>query len=275
VPDDARPRKGWIGLRRWPSESPVRAILVTLLICTACAALIATTVSVLRPYQEENRAAQRTLRIQEIIAQVPGLSDLLGPLASGRVETRLVDLASGAYVAHPDPAGFDARAAARDPETSTALPAPRDLAGIGRRANRATVFLVREDERLRLLVLPVFGAGYISNLYGYLALDADLNTVRGLSFYEHGETPGLGSEIDEPRWREQWAGKWLRDPTGRLRIEVARGRAAKDESGDYQVDGISGATRTGVGVTNLLHFWLGPDGFGPFLERLQREREAG
>jgi len=256
------------------SESPLRAIVVTLLVCTFCSALIATSVSLLRPYRERHREAQRGQHIQEIIAAVPGLSDVLDPQASGRVESRLVDLDSGEYVGGADPAAFDAREAARRPETSVALPPGRDLAGIGRRAKRASVFLVHEGERLRLLVLPVYGAGYVSTLYGYLALDADLNTIRALSFYEQSETPGLGAEIEDARWRERWSGKWLRDPQGRLRIEVVQEPVPGGDAERYQVQGISGATRTGAGVTRLLHFWLGPDGFGPYLERLQREGET-
>lgn len=264
---------GWPLLRRWPRESAARAIAVTLVVCTLCSALIATAVSVLRPYQDANRALQRNARIQEILAGVPGLADVLGPLASAQLEPRLVELATGTYVEGTDAQAFDPRKAARDPQTSLALLPEQDLAGIGRRAHHATVFLVRERGDIQLIVLPVYGAGYISTLYGYLALDGDLNTVRALSFYEHGETPGLGSEIENPVWREQWAGKWLRDASGTLRIEVARERATTDgEIARYQVDGISGATRTGVGVTNLLRFWLGPDGFGPYLSRLENER---
>jgi Na+-transporting NADH:ubiquinone oxidoreductase subunit C len=273
VVDGVTDGAGWIGLRRWPRESAIRAIVITLLVCTVCSALIATTVSVLQPYKEKNRTQQRRARIQEIIATVPGLAGVVGPLASAKLESRLVELATGAYVDDAEAHRFDPRKAARDPQTSLALSPERDLAGIGRRAHLAKVFLVSEGDELRLLVLPVYGAGYISTLYGYLALDADLKSIRGLSFYEHGETPGLGSEIENPQWREQWSGKWLRDPSGELRIEVARGRApSSGEEARYQVDGISGATRTGMGVTNLLRFWLGPDGFGPYLQRLQTER---
>ncbi len=272
--DDLTDDSRWIGLRHWPRESATRAIVITLLVCTVCSALIATTVSVLRPYRDQNRALQQTARIQEMIATVPGLEDVVDPLASDQLESRLVELATGAYIDDAADERFDPRKAARDPETSLALPRERDLAGIGRRANHATVFLVSEGDELRLLVLPVYGAGYISTLYGYLALDTDLNTIRGLSFYEHGETPGLGSEIENPRWREQWSGKWLRDPSGELRIEVAPGPApSRDEDARYQVDAISGATRTSRGVTNLLRFWLGPDGFGPYLQRLRSERD--
>lgn len=256
------------------SDSPLRAIVVTLLVCTFCSALIATSVSLLRPYRERHQEEQRGQRVQEIIASVPGLSDVLDAGSPARVEARLVDLDSGEYVSDADPTAFDAREAARNPETSVALPPERDLAGIGRRAKRASVFLVHEGDRLRLLVLPVYGAGYISTLYGYLALDADLNTIRGLSFYEQAETPGLGSEIEDPRWRERWSGKWLRDPEGRLRIEVVQEPSPGVDGERYQVQGISGATRTGAGVTRLLHFWLGPDGFGPYLERLQSEGET-
>jgi Na+-transporting NADH:ubiquinone oxidoreductase subunit C len=272
--DDLTDDSRWIGLRHWPRESATRAIVITLLVCTVCSALIATTVSVLRPYRDQNRALQQTARIQEMIATVPGLEDVVDALASDQLESRLVELATGAYIDDAADERFDPRKAARDPETSLALPRERDLAGIGRRANHATVFLVSKGDELRLLVLPVYGAGYISTLYGYLALDTDLNTIRGLSFYEHGETPGLGSEIENPRWREQWSGKWLRDPSGELRIEVAPGPApSRDEDARYQVDAISGATRTSRGVTNLLRFWLGPDGFGPYLQRLRSERD--
>ncbi|NNL65750.1 MAG: FMN-binding protein, partial [Myxococcales bacterium] len=102
--------------------------------------------------------------------------------------------------------------------------------------------------------------------------DADTQTVRGLDFYEHGETPGLGSEIQNPAWRALWPGKRVRDAEGRVRLGVARGPIdPRSADAAHQVDGISGATKTGEGVTHLLRFWLGPDGFGPYLERVARE----
>ena len=262
---------GWVGLRGLPRESPVRAILVTFIVCGLCSGAIATAVTFLRPFQDVNRARERTAHIEEIVAAVPGLESVLGALSTAELRAHVVELASGADARELDPMRFDARRAAHDPATSVALPAERDTAGIGRRAHHATVFLVHEQQTLRLLVLPVYGTGYISTLYGYLALESDLNTVAGLSFYEHAETPGLGSEIENPDWRRLWVGKKVRDPAGALRIGVARGRVDPEGSeAPYQVDGLSGATRTGIGVTNLLRFWLGPDGFGPFLERVRR-----
>lgn len=255
-------------------ESPARAVGVTFAVSLVCAALIATAVSVLAPYRERNRASQRAAQVEALLAGAPGLAGVLAPGGTGRIDALVVDLATGLPVVGADAAKFDARDAARDPRASTLVPAERDLAGIGRRADHAIVFTVREAEELRLVILPVYGAGYVSTLYGYLALDADLKTIRGLSFYEHGETPGLGSEIENPVWRERWVGKWLRDAQGELRIEVVQGRApTQGEGARHQVDGITGATRTGTGVTNLLRFWLGPDGFGPYLAQLESERE--
>jgi len=256
------------------SESAARAVGVTLAVALVSAALIAAAVTVLAPYRERNRARQRDAHVEALLGGVPGLASLLAPSGPGRLEARVVELATGLAIEGADAGDFDALEAARDPSASTLLSNERDLAGIGRRANHAVVFTLREAGRLRLVILPVYGAGYASPLYGYLALDADLNTIRGLSFYEHGETPGLGSEIENPLWRDRWVGKWLRDAQGELRIEVVRGRApTHGESARHQVDGITGATRTGAGVTNLLRFWLGPDGFGPYLARLQAERE--
>jgi len=260
---------GWPGLRRLPPESALRALLVTLLVCAVCSASIALAVSWLRPLQQAHRARDRAARIQQLLASVPGVAALLeagGPVA---LEAQLVDLDTGESVDAPDAARLDPRELARDTEGEPALPPERDGAQLGRRQRQGLVYLVRDGAQLRLVVLPVHGAGYASTLYGYLALDADLRTIRGLRFYEHGETPGLGAEIDDPAWLAQWPGTWTRDAAGNLRVDVARGRVdAQGPDAAYQVDGISGATRTSQAVGRLIRFWLGPDGYGPYLARL-------
>jgi Na+-transporting NADH:ubiquinone oxidoreductase subunit C len=108
-------------------------------------------------------------------------------------------------------------------------------------------------------------------MYGYLALAPDGTTIRGLRFYEHAETPGLGDQVDKPGWRAQWDGKIAYATNGAPRIEVIRGKVQPGPDAEYQVDGLSGATLTGRGVTNLLHYWLGPEGFGPYLDRLRQD----
>ena len=89
--------------------------------------------------------------------------------------------------------------------------------------------------------------------------------MRGITFYRHAETAGLGARIGELEWRALWVGRRALDEEGTPRIEVVKGRA--DRTSPYEVDGISGATLTGNGVTAALRFWLGEDGFGPYLRR--------
>ena len=139
-----------------------------------------------------------------------------------------------------------------------------DLAGLGRRENQALVYLLRRGEDLALVVLPVRGAGYQSTIRAYLALEADLNTVAAFTVYEQGETPGLGANIAEESWQAQWAGKRIFEDED-FAISVVRGNA----SGPYEVDGISGASVTGYAISDMLEFWMGERGFGPFLERLK------
>jgi Na+-transporting NADH:ubiquinone oxidoreductase subunit C len=103
-------------------------------------------------------------------------------------------------------------------------------------------------------------------MYGFIALEKDLQTVSGLTFYEQKETPGLGGEVENPQWKKQWAGKKVFDAEGKVALQVVKGSA----EGEYGVDGLSGATITSNGVTNLVHYWLGPSAFGPFIENQRK-----
>jgi Na+-transporting NADH:ubiquinone oxidoreductase subunit C len=194
---------------------------------------------------------------------------------------RIVDLATGQYTTDIDPATFDPLNAARDPELGMAIPPDKDIAGLKRRSKFALVYLVMEGQDVRYIILPVSGYGLWSTMYGYLALESDATRIVGLRFYQHAETPGLGAEIDNPNWVAQWPGKYVYDRKGNPAIEVIRGKVATDSvtrasprRGDprYQVDGLAGATLTGNGVTYMLHYWLGTDGYGPYLTRLWEER---
>lgn len=263
-------------LRDLPNDSPAKTILVALAVCLVCSAVVAGTAVLLRPLQLANQERERQRHVMEIVERLPGMDALFETAAVGQVEVEaeVIELATGAAVREIDPATYDQRKAAKDPRTSVVIPPKRDIAGIKRRARYATVYLVRKDGQIALIILPVHGAGYQSTLYGYLALEGDANTVVALSFFEHGETPGLGAGVDDPEWREQWQDKKLRDEDGRLRIAVAEGHVDPTApAAPYEVDGLSGATRTSQGVTDLLRFWLGEDGFGPFLRRIQSLRE--
>lgn len=253
-----------------PNESPVKTLLVALAVSLVCAALVSTTAVLLRPLQEANKERERQRHVMEIVERLPGIEALFEKAQARNVEAHVVELATGSYVRTIDPAEFDQRKAAQDPQLSIEIPPEHDIAKIGRRAKYATVYLVVSDGQIRLIILPVHGSGYASTLYGFLALQGDANTVVALSFFEHGETPGMGARIGEPDWLTQWAGKKARDEAGEIRIGVAKGRV-EPNAAPYMVDGISGATRTGEGVTRLLRFWLGEYGFGPYLERIRSQ----
>jgi Na+-transporting NADH:ubiquinone oxidoreductase subunit C len=246
----------------------MKTLLVTAVVCIVCSIVVSSAAVLLRPLQLAHQERERKEYILAILRDVPGVAELIGGVDIRNVEARVVDLESGAYVDSIDVRTYDQRKATSNPEQSIALPAESDIAGLGRRARWATVYLVREEGRVRLLILSVSGKGYVSTLYGYLALDGDTNTIRALSFYEQGETAGLGAQIQDPQWQAQFRGRKVRDESGEIRVRVATGGGQSE----YEVDGISGATMTGAGVTKLLRFWLGGDGFGPFLERIAAEQ---
>jgi Na+-transporting NADH:ubiquinone oxidoreductase subunit C len=247
-------------------ERPGNVLLVAALVCVVCALLVSTAVVVLRPVQDRNALLQR----QRNILQVAGLYQPGQPVDAqfSRIEPQVVDLATGEYVAGADAVRFDIPRVARDPQASAAVPASADLARIHRQPLQMPVFLVRGDAGLETVILPMHGYGLWSTMYAYVALDGRGERVKGITFYSHAETPGLGAEIDNPRWRESWVGKRLFGDDGAVRFDIAKGAPA-DAAADFHVDALSGATLTSNGVENMVRFWLGEQGFGPYLARLR------
>ena len=250
-------------------DNPGKAIGMALGVALVCALLVSVTAVGLRPHYLANLEAERMARLGSVLEAVSAVS---GEVTVRDIEAHVVDLASGRYSERLDANTFDARKAANDPELSVLIPPDLDIAGINRRARYATVFIVRDPAgAVQLLILPVRGSGYQSALYAFLAVEGDASTVLALRFYEQGETPGMGARVQDPAWEALWAGKRIADQAGAIRIGVTRGRVAPgSDDAAYQVDGISGATRTSIGVHRLLRFWLGDFGFGPYLERVRR-----
>ena len=182
----------------------------------------------------------------------------------------MVDIATGKFTDVVSPDTYEQRKAAKNPELSVSLSKEEDVAGISRRAKYAVVYLVRNGDDLEKVVLPVRGPGLWSTLYGFIAIEGDLNTVAGLGFYEHGETPGLGGEVDNPLWKDNWPGKKIYGEDGEVQLTVIKGSVDKSRpEAIHQVDGLSGATLTTRGVDNLIEFWMGENGFGKFLSNLK------
>jgi Na+-transporting NADH:ubiquinone oxidoreductase subunit C len=261
-------KQGFIGkFLSLPNDNPKKTIGVAIALCLVCSVLVSTAAVVLKPLQQANKAAdikKNILGVTGLLAEDTDINE-----AYKQFEVKLIDLATGEY-ADIDPAGYDQRKAAGDPKQSIALTGEQDIAGIGRRANYAPVYILKEGEAVKQVVLPVHGYGLWSTLYGFISLESDFNTIRGLQFYEHAETPGLGGEVDNPKWRKSWKGKAVFDEQGQLKIHVIRGSVDYSlAEAKHQIDGLSGATLTSNGVTNLVRFWLGEDGFGPYLQNMR------
>lgn len=251
-------------------DSIANTFLVATSLCVVCSVLVSSASVGLRPLQEANKVRER----QRNILKAAGLYDSSQPLDElyeQVIEPRLVDLETGEYADESvvDPESFDQRSAAKDPALSVELASDSGLSGFKRREKYSFVYLVRDDQgELEQVVLPVYGKGLWSTCYGFVALEGDLQTIRGITFYEHGETPGLGGEIENPAWTDKWKDKqaFCEDKPC---IEVIRGAVDPNSSAaSHQVDGIAGATITSRGVSNLVRYWLGDNAFGPFLKKL-------
>lgn len=260
-------------------DTVARTLLVAFLVCIACSVMVAVAVVSLQEAQVRNKTLDR----QRNILVAAGLFD---PARHGNrdVETLFsafevvfIDLDHGRLATEAElsaagvnPATYDQYKAARTPALSRAIDPADDLAMIRRQARFAQAYLVREGDSIKTLVLPVNGYGLWSTLYGFLAVAGDGNTVVGFGFYQHGETPGLGGEVDNPRWTGLWPGKQLYDSAAQPAITVVKGVAdpAHPEA-VHQIDGLSGATLTSKGVENLVRFWTGPQGYGAVLDKLR------
>ncbi|MBW6495549.1 MAG: NADH:ubiquinone reductase (Na(+)-transporting) subunit C [Burkholderiaceae bacterium] len=261
---DTSPLRWWRRLLALPNESRVKTLFVALVVALVCASAVSLTAVLLKPRQEANQRLARLARMEQMIAALPGVAKVMRAGDMTSLQTVIVDLERGAIAPNIDPVEFDFRAAIADQERGVVLERDSDIARIGRRPQYAPVYLLRKVGKLALVILPVYGAGYQSMIHAYLALAGDLRTIAAFNIVEQGETPGLGARIADPSWQSRWSGREIADADGVIRIAVTRGSATTI----HEVDGISGATRSTTGVTNLVRFWLGEQGYGPFLRHL-------
>jgi len=242
-------------------ESAAKNFAVTAAVAVVCSFLVSVTAVGLRDRQARNKDVDRMRHI----LQVAGIHDPRVSVlrAFERVEERIVDLESGDYV----------RAASLDPAAHTVIPVDEDVAGIERRERYVHVYLVRDRAgEVDQIVLPVRGRGW-SMLHGYVALSKDLVTVHGLTIHRHDETAGMGAQVDRAKWKALWPGKRIYGPDGDVRLRVIKGAAPPDAP--YAVDGLTGATLTTEGVSNMIRFWFGEMGYRRFLERRKEKGMGG
>ena len=243
-------------------ESVFRSYYTVLILAFVCSALIGLTAVGLRPKQEANRLQDQRKNIlyaTGLYEEDKSIDELFAP-----IETRLIELATGLYLPE-DQMDIQPKSNGRILESN------EDIAGLHTLERYSPVYLVKKNGQLSQIILPVRGKGLWSTMYAYVAIDSDLTTINGVSFYEHGETPGLGGEIENRNWQHSWQGKKLYKPTGEMALKLVKGTAGQNP---YQIDGLSGATLTADGVNNLLEFWFGEHGFKPYLFQLQKKDKS-
>ncbi len=241
-----------------------------------CGVFVAGSAVALKPQQDA-----KVLDRQKKVLSVAGLIEEgasptpaeVEQLFSDRIVVKAVDIKAGTYSDAVDVATYDQLKASKDPATS--FDAPDNLAKVARLPNHAIIYQVVDGGKVEQLILPIEGKGLWSTMYGYVSLETDMNTVKGLTFYQHGETPGLGGEVDNPKWKGLWPGRKVYDAKGDVALKVIKGKAGAVDAAPHAVDGLSGATLTSNGVTNTVQFWLGEDGFGPFIENVKNGKVNG
>ena len=260
-------------------DSIQNVIVIALVVCLFCAIVVAGSAVALKERRVENKALDKSKNVliaaglfEEGVTKVEDINSLFARFEPRVVDLRTKQLLSEAEVATVEQQleisflDYDQRKAAKDPALSSALTDLEDIASINRREHYSLIYLLRSESGIDRIVLPVHGYGLWSTLYGFLALEADGNTVSGITFYEHAETAGLGGEVDNPAWKAKWPGKQIYADHGGVAMRVIKGAVDPTAAESvHQVDGLSGATLTSNGVSNMIAYWLGDDGYGPVL----------
>lgn len=250
------------------NDSLEKTVNVALALCLVCAVLVSIATVALRPLQSHNKALDMKKNILDVAGLLDDGTDI-DQAFKERIEAKLVDIATGEYV-DGNVDEYDQRKAAKDPEQNEVIPPEKDIASIRTKAKLAKVFLVKNGDKLQSIILPINGYGLWSTMYGFLALDADGQTVQSINLYDQGETPGLGGEVVNPNWRALWKGKKVYGDSGEVALTLVKGTVDSSRpDAATKVDGLAGATLTSRGVSNLILYWMGPEGFAPYLNKIK------
>jgi len=245
-------------------ETPIKTIGFVLVVCLVCALLVSFSAVQLKPLQTANKLLDQQTKILEASNLLDKAGNDIVATYNKYVEAKMIDLDTGAFI-EGNPDMFDERRNSRDASKSDKP--ENDIAGINRRSHDAVVYIVRNDSGdVETIVLPIIGSGLWDLMYGFVGMEADLNTVKNVVYSaDFKETPGLGAEVLNPKWKALWPGKKIFDQSGDIKIKLVKGGA---KTGDiHGVDALSGATLTSNGVTKTLQFWFGQEGYGPFIAK--------
>ncbi len=251
------------------NDSLEKTINVALALCLVCAVLVSIATVALRPLQAHNKALDMKRNILDVAGLLENDVDI-DKTFKERIESKLVDLETGDYAEGINVDEYDQRKAAKDPALSVAIPPEKDIASIRVKAKYAKVYFVKDGDQLQSIILPINGYGLWSTMYGFISLEPDGQTVQSINLYDQAETPGLGGEVVNPHWRALWKGKKVYSDKGDVALALVKGGV--DESRPdavYKVDGLAGATLTSRGVSNLIQYWMGPEGFLTYLNKFR------
>jgi Na+-transporting NADH:ubiquinone oxidoreductase subunit C len=248
-------------------DSVGKTVGVAAALCIVCSILVSAAAVKLKPIQTKNAE----LDMKKNILSAAGLfkdNDSIEEIYSAKVVEKVIELENGS-VTNIDPKTFDLRKAEQHPEKSIKI--QNDFAMLGRRAKQSNIYLIKGDQGIDGVILPVKSQGLWAIMYGFLALEKDGVTVKGFQYYSQAETPGLGAEVDNPKWKAQWIGKKVYNTDFKPEISLVKTMIdPSSEMAKHQIDALSGATITTNGVQNSLRYWLGEDGYGKFLTQYRQ-----
>ena len=256
------------------NESIIKTISVAFAVCLVCSLIVSISAVSLRDQQKENKLNDRRIKVLEV-ADIKIESDVSIAEQFSKLEQKFIDFNTGQMLDEYNNFNiddYDQLMSTKDSNLSSSVPASEDIAIIKNRENVGKIFILRNKEGLiDKLILPIRGYGLWGTLYGYIAIEEDFNTVSGITYYEDKETPGLGAEINNDKWQESWKGKKIYQD-GAVTLAVIKGKVSDDDPlKQFKVDGLSGATITSRGVSNMIEYWFGKSGYSTLLRELDYE----
>jgi Na+-transporting NADH:ubiquinone oxidoreductase subunit C len=220
-------------------QSNLYIVMYAAILTTVCGGLLALASEGLKDKQQANIALEQKKNILATVIELPKGSDI-EDLYEKKVKSFVID-ASGNVVEGMKTTDVVVLAEYKKPADKRLLP----------------VYEFRnESGEIDFIVLPVFGFGLWDNIWGFVALQKDLNTIQGVSFQHKGETPGLGARIDSKDIQDRYKGKSIYDGSTLVSVSMMKGEGVDYADEPHKVDGMSGATLTAKGINNMISNYL-------------------
>ncbi|NHB67246.1 NADH:ubiquinone reductase (Na(+)-transporting) subunit C [Perlabentimonas gracilis] len=204
------------------------------------AALLSLASTALRPFQEKNVETEKRLDILRSVGRASDVAsasnkhDYVGNEFNQVVVEQLVVNRKGNRVEGVDPFTVDLKVEFAKPEAEQNLP----------------VYVAKLNDGSTKYILPLLGRGLWGPIWGYISLNDDFNTVYGASFAHKSETPGLGAEIANADFQQQFKGKQIFRDSKFVSISVVKGGASSSDP--HSVDAVSGGTITSQGLEDMI-----------------------